>query len=90
MPFRSSNSIALKTNQIKKLKSSYNVLQIEKCTVKIVLIKGRNLISMDKNNLSDPYVVMSLQGEKFRSKVNQCYFNIKSINTFNMSCFKRQ
>ena len=37
--------------------------------VRVVLVEGENLLSMDDNGLSDPYVRFRLQNEKYKTKV---------------------
>ena len=37
--------------------------------VKVVLVDGSNLLAMDDNGLSDPYVRFRLQNEKYKTKV---------------------
>jgi len=39
-------------------------------TVRIVLVEGIDLLSMDDNGLSDPYIRFKLQNEKYKSKVS--------------------
>ena len=54
-----------KTNKIKRPggQSWFSVLNI-------VLIDGTDLKAMDSNGLSDPYVKIKMENEKYRSKVN--------------------
>lgn len=40
-------------------------------TVCIVLVEGHNLLPMDDNGLSDPYVRFKLQNEKYKTKVRK-------------------
>ena len=49
----------------KKLKT-----QIWNSVVTIVLVDGRNLLAMDDNGYSDPYVKFRLGNEKYKSKVS--------------------
>jgi len=39
-------------------------------TVRIVIMHGQNLLSMDDNGFSDPYVRFKLQNEKYKTKVS--------------------
>lgn len=41
--------------------------------VRIVLVEGENLLSMDDNGLSDPYVRFKLQNEKYKTKVSKLF-----------------
>lgn len=42
----------------------------------LVLIDGKDLKAMDTNGLSDPYVKIKMENEKYRSKVS---FVLKNI-----------
>lgn len=49
----------------KKLKT-----QIWSSVVTIVLVEGKNLLPMDDNGYSDPYIKFRLGNEKYKSKVS--------------------
>ena len=49
----------------KKLKT-----QIWSSVVTVVLVEGHNLLAMDDNGYSDPYVKFRLGNEKYKSKVS--------------------
>ena len=53
------------SEQAKKLKS-----QIWSSVVTIVLVEGYNLLPMDDNGLSDPFIKFKLGNEKYKSKVS--------------------
>ena len=53
----------------KKLKT-----QIWSSVVTVVLVEGHNLLAMDDNGFSDPYVKFRLGNEKYKSKVSTFKF----------------
>lgn len=59
-------SVGSLESQARKLK-----MQIWSGIVNIVLVEGHDLMAMDDNGLSDPYVKFRLGQEKYKSKVRQ-------------------
>ncbi|ESO10061.1 hypothetical protein HELRODRAFT_97320 [Helobdella robusta] len=55
-----------------------------KGSVNIVLVEGRQLIAMDDNGFSDPYVKFQLGNEKFKSKCKLKTLNPKWVETFDI------
>lgn len=55
-----------------RLSELHRKAQLWRGIVNIALIEGRNLIPMDPNGLSDPYVKFRLGSQKYKSKVCFC------------------
>lgn len=53
-----------------RLSELHRKAQLWRGIVNIALIEGRNLIPMDPNGLSDPYVKFRLGNQKYKSKVS--------------------
>ncbi|KAK6178984.1 hypothetical protein SNE40_011446 [Patella caerulea] len=69
----------------KKLKS-----QIWNSVVTIVLVSGKNLVPMDDNGLSDPYVKFRLGNEKYKSKFKSKTLNPSWLEQFDLRMFDDQ
>ncbi|XP_067937868.1 multiple C2 and transmembrane domain-containing protein 1-like [Watersipora subatra] len=55
--------------------------------VKVALMEGSNLLAMDDNGLSDPYVRFKLQNEKYKTKVKNKTLNPKWMETFSLHLY---
>jgi Ca2+-dependent lipid-binding protein len=56
--------------------------QLWQSVLNVVLVEGNNLISMDDNGFSDPYVKFKLENEKYRSKTIRRTLNPKYLEQF--------
>ncbi|KAK8403176.1 hypothetical protein O3P69_000995 [Scylla paramamosain] len=71
--------------QQRRLKS-----QIWSSVVTIVLVEGKNLLPMDADGTSDPYVKFRLGNEKYKSKADQHTLNPKWLEQFDFHQFEDQ
>ncbi|XP_061166679.1 multiple C2 and transmembrane domain-containing protein 1-like isoform X2 [Saccostrea echinata] len=72
-------------SQARKLK-----MQIWSGIVNIVLVEGHNLMAMDDNGLSDPYVKFKLGQEKYKSKHKLKTLNPRWLEQFSLRIFDDQ
>ncbi|XP_055995221.1 multiple C2 and transmembrane domain-containing protein 1-like isoform X6 [Ostrea edulis] len=72
-------------SQARKLK-----MQIWSGIVNIVLVEGQNLMAMDDNGLSDPYVKFRLGQEKYKSKHKFKTLNPRWLEQFSLRIFDDQ
>ncbi|XP_060062744.1 multiple C2 and transmembrane domain-containing protein 1-like [Ylistrum balloti] len=76
---------ATKGDSNKKLK-----MQIWCGVVTIVLVEGRNLVPMDNNGYSDPYVKFRLGAEKYKSKFKTKTLNPTWLEQFDLRMYDDQ
>lgn len=67
-----------------RLSELHRKAQLWRGIVSIALIEGRNLMPMDPNGLSDPYVKFRLGPQKYKSKVQ----HVQLRSYFQPSSFK--
>ncbi|KAJ8304732.1 hypothetical protein KUTeg_018315 [Tegillarca granosa] len=85
MGCRKSSKNILSSDSSKKLKN-----QIWSGVVTIVLVEGRDLMPMDDNGFSDPYVKFRLGPEKYKSKHKSKTLNPKWLEQFDLRLFDDQ
>ncbi|XP_059155457.1 multiple C2 and transmembrane domain-containing protein 1-like isoform X7 [Physella acuta] len=83
--FRRSTRSTESATASKKLK-----MQLWNGVVNIILVEGSNLVSMDDNGLSDPYVKFKLGTEKYRSKFKSKTLNPRWLEQFDLRLFDDQ
>ncbi|XP_076373658.1 multiple C2 and transmembrane domain-containing protein 1-like [Tachypleus tridentatus] len=65
-------------------------MQLWDSVMTIVLVEGKNLLPMDENGFSDPYVKFRLGNEKYRSKVAIKTLNPKWMEQFDLHMYSDQ
>ena len=69
------------SSNIKNKRAPYQLWQ---CVLNVVLVEGSNLLSMDDNGLSDPYVKFRLENERYRSKTVRYSLNPRFLEQFQL------
>ncbi|XP_033633799.1 multiple C2 and transmembrane domain-containing protein 1-like isoform X2 [Asterias rubens] len=64
--------------------------QLWNSIITITLLEGKNLIPMDDNGLSDPYVKFKINNEKYKSKTEKGTLNPKWMEQFDLRLFEDQ
>ncbi|KAL4227592.1 Multiple C2 and transmembrane domain-containing protein 2 [Mactra antiquata] len=83
--FKRTIKLTDKESQARKLK-----MQMWTGVVTVVLVEGRDLIPMDDNGLSDPYVKFKLGNEKYRSKHKYKTLNPRWLEQFDLRMYQGQ
>ncbi|XP_053406106.1 multiple C2 and transmembrane domain-containing protein 1-like isoform X1 [Mercenaria mercenaria] len=83
--FKRTVKLTDKESAARKLK-----MQMWTGVVTIVLVEGRDLIPMDDNGLSDPYVKFKLGNEKYRSKHKYKTLNPRWLEQFDLRMYQGQ
>ncbi|XP_077099709.1 multiple C2 and transmembrane domain-containing protein 1 [Siphateles boraxobius] len=73
-----------------RLSDLYRKSQLWKGIVSIRLIEGRNLIPMDQNGFSDPYVKFKLGPQKYKSKTIHKTLNPQWMEQFDLNLFDEE
>ncbi|KAK7120927.1 hypothetical protein R3I94_020797 [Phoxinus phoxinus] len=73
-----------------RLSDLHRKTQLWKGIVSISLIEGRNLIPMDQNGFSDPYVKFKLGPQKYKSKTIHKTLNPQWMEQFDLNLFDEE
>ncbi|KAG1971426.1 multiple C2 and transmembrane domain-containing protein [Pimephales promelas] len=76
--------------QYLRLSDLHGKSQLWKGIVSIRLIEGRNLIPMDQNGFSDPYVKFKLGSQKYKSKTIPKTLNPQWMEQFDLNLFDEE
>lgn len=78
----SQQTTPVKTKSTNSIANMFKSKKQRKCVLNVILIEANNLISKDKNGLSDPYVKFKLENEEYRSKTVRRDLNPKYNEQF--------
>ena len=73
--------------QLRNRRAPYQLWQ---CVLNVVLIEGTNLLSMEDNGLSDPYVKFRLENERYRSKTIRRSVNPRCLEQFQLYIYSKR
>ncbi|CAF1029366.1 unnamed protein product, partial [Brachionus calyciflorus] len=66
------------------LRSKRAPYQLWQCVLNVILIECNNLLAMDENGFSDPYVKFRLENERYRSKTIRRSLNPRFLEQFQL------